>query len=72
MIDIIRFTSTSRRKHPGGIRGYNSRADRKRAITQLRRRGFNCFVLYRDTQAEFAVQYTVAEWVGEGRAYICR
>jgi len=54
----------------GRIRGYESRADRKRAIAMLRRQGYNYFVCYRDTQSEFALQYAKADWVKPGQAYI--
>lgn len=38
-------------------RGYARAADRERAIKQLRRRGFDHFVRYRDTAATFALCY---------------
>jgi len=36
-------------------RGYRTAADRKRAIAQLKRQGFDHFVEYRDTQAPVAL-----------------
>lgn len=36
-------------------RGYASRADRARAIAQLKRRGYDHFVEYRDTHAPVAL-----------------
>ena len=38
-------------------RGYLTRADRKRAISHLRRHGFDHFVEYRDTAAKYALCY---------------
>lgn len=38
-------------------RGYLTAADRKRAIAQLRRRGYNHFVPYMDIQSKFALCY---------------
>jgi hypothetical protein len=38
-------------------RGYNSYADRERAIKQLQKRGFDHFVRYKDTASEFALCY---------------
>ena len=51
-------------------RGYKTHADRKRALAQLFRRGFNYFVFYRDTQAQFALQFGNADWVKEGTYYL--
>lgn len=38
-------------------RGYLRASDRERAITMLRKHGYNYFVRYRDTAAPFAIQY---------------
>jgi hypothetical protein len=38
-------------------RGYLTSADRKRAIRQLKRRGFDHFVEYQDTAARYALCY---------------
>lgn len=44
-------------EYTGGTRGYNSPADRKRAIRMLQRRGWNHFTCYRDVQSRYALQY---------------
>ena len=44
---MVRITSITR--------GYRTAADRERAISQLRRRGFDHFVRYRDTQSAHAL-----------------
>lgn len=36
-------------------RGYNTPADRERAIRMLKRHGYNHFVRYKDTNAEVAL-----------------
>ena len=51
-------------------RGYDTRGDRNRAVAQLIRNGHNYFVFYRDTQADFALQYSVADWVKPGTHYL--
>ncbi len=51
-------------RRPHYVRGYNSRRARNIAITQLTRRGFNYFVCYKDTQSEYALMASWAEWVG--------
>jgi hypothetical protein len=38
-------------------RGYNTAADREQGIKDLRLAGWTHFTRYRDTQAEFAVQF---------------
>ena len=38
-------------------RGYTTAANRRRAVAQLRRRGYDHFCLYRDTAAPFALCY---------------
>ena len=38
-------------------RGYLTHADRKRAIAQLKRRGYDHFVEYMDTVAKYALCY---------------
>lgn len=38
-------------------RGYLTNADRKRAIRQLARRGYDSFVEYQDTAARYALCY---------------
>ena len=45
------------------VRGYETSADRKRAIAQLFKRGWTRFVCYRDTQAEFALMFSKPSWV---------
>lgn len=45
------------------VRGYTSHGNRKRAITMLRKHGFNYFVCFRDVNSEFALMYSTAEWV---------
>lgn len=52
------------------IRGYATYADRKKAVHQLARRGYNYFVPYKDTNAEFALQYGVANWVPAGQVHV--
>jgi len=52
-------------------RGYETPADRNRAIKQLVRRGFDYFVCYKDTAADYALQYGVKTWE-PGRVYVCR
>lgn len=57
-------------------RGYTSAANRTRAIAQLRKqkwtdgRSWNYFITYRDTRAEFALQYSIADWVKPGQVHI--
>lgn len=46
---MIRITSITR--------GYLTSADRKRAIAQLKRIGYDHFVEYRDTAAKYALCY---------------
>ncbi len=53
-------------------RGYGTAADRNRAIKALVKRGFNYFVCYRDTQAEFALLIGNADWVSAGGVYVNR
>lgn len=43
--------------HRGGVRGFNSEAERQEGIAELRAKGFNYFTCYKDTQAEYAVSY---------------
>ncbi len=50
-----------------GVRGYNSAANRKRAIKNLVRFGYNYFVCYRDTQSEFALTFSIANWVKDSK-----
>lgn len=38
-------------------RGYLTQGDRRRAIAQLKRHGYDHFVEYRDTNAQFALCY---------------
>lgn len=38
-------------------RGYATAADRERAVKQLKARGYDHFVRYRDTAAKFALCY---------------
>ena len=47
--------------------GFKTIAARKRAITLLRKRGFNYFVCYEDKKLRFALQFTKsnAKWVRE-------
>lgn len=52
-------------------RGYQTDADRERAIKQLQRRGFNHFVCYRDVASDYALAATWSEWA-VGRPYVCR
>jgi len=47
--------------HNQGYRGYETTADRERAITMLKRQGFNHFVCYCDSKAEVALSYAIAE-----------
>lgn len=52
-------------------RYYESHADRKRAISQLIRRGYNYFVCFADVQSPYALEYSVSEWVTEkGGVYV--
>lgn len=51
-------------------RGYSSLANRKRAIAALRKQGWNHFTCYKDTKAEFALQFGKAAWVEPGSVYI--
>lgn len=50
-------------RRPWGCRGYSTMADRSRAIAQLVKRGINYLVCYKDTQAPFALLYSVNDWV---------
>lgn len=52
--------------------GFDSREEREEGIRALTEAGWNHFVPYRDVQAEFALQYGRAEWVGPGQTYVCR
>lgn len=65
---IIRHTDTNR----SGNRGYDTTGDRNRAIAALRLRGYNHFVCYRDTRADFALQYGTAAWCQPGHIYVNR
>lgn len=56
----------------GGFRGYKTAGDRRRAMTMLRRRGWNYFVFYKDTNARFALDYGIADWVQKGSYYLNR
>ena len=49
------------------IRGYSNAGDRKRAIAQLRKRGFNYFVCFREKTSDHALQFSVCEWVTKER-----
>lgn len=60
MIQIIEETPS---KRPFGHRGYASAEEREEDMRALRARGINYFVCYRDTQAEFAIQYAISDWV---------
>jgi len=53
-------------------RGYKSRGDRQRAMTQLRKHGWNYFVFYKDTQAEFALQFSKVTWKTGNDYYLLR
>lgn len=44
------------------IRGYRTQGDRSRAIYQLRKRGWNYFVGFKDVQSDYALNYGQAEW----------
>lgn len=59
-------------KSSKAYRGYSDAGNRNRAIAQLRRRGFNYFVCYRDVQSPFALNFGVATWVAPGGVYINR
>lgn len=48
------------------IRGYKRPGYRRIALAQLRRRGYNYFVFFRDVQSEYALQYGKAAWVKPG------
>lgn len=52
------------------VRGYDSSANRKRAIAALARKGFNYFVCFRDVQSTYALLYSKADWVKPSRIYI--
>lgn len=58
-------------------RGYKTPADRKRAITALRKQGFNYFVCYleacpgaRAAEQTNALQFSTADWVKPGGFYV--
>lgn len=60
-------------------RAYRTHGDRRRAITQLRKHGWNYFVQYLEacprafeTGQRLAIQYSVANWVQPGGVYIDR
>jgi hypothetical protein len=55
---VIRITQITR--------GYLTHADRKRAIAQLKRAGFDHFVEYRDVNSKFALCY--GKYVDPGMA----
>lgn len=46
-----------------GMRGYKRASDRKRAVKQLHKRGYNYFVFYTDVRTPYALQYSHASWV---------
>ena len=58
------------------VREYASPHDRTRAIPQLRRRGYNYFVCYKEASGGYALMFATCEWVakelGERGAYIDR
>ena len=56
----------------GEFRGYKTVADRDRAIAQLKKHGYNYFVCYRDTRAEFALDYARVQWKKPGETYMSR
>lgn len=59
----------------GGVRGYNSPADRKRAIKAIFKTGkANHFTCFMDVQSRYALQYGASNWVMESnrvRADFC-
>ena len=59
---MIQIIAEENNKKLWGVRGYETYAERQADIENLRARGCNYFVCYRDTQAEYALQYTVCEW----------
>lgn len=52
------------------VRGYNRASDRKRAIRMLTKHGFNYFLVYRDTQSDYALWYSKAERLREGEVSV--
>lgn len=63
---MVRLTSAP------GFRGYTSRGNRNRAVTALRKRGFNYFVFFQDVRSAYALNFGVAAWVAPGTVYINR
>lgn len=61
MVKII-ATETDAHGRRNLWRGYTRASDRKRARTQLLKRGLNYFVFYRDVNAEFAMEATFVDW----------
>lgn len=53
----------SYRKVIFGHRGYNSPEERKADMQELLKRGVNYFVCYKDTQSNWALQYSICGWV---------
>lgn len=53
-----------------GYRGYDSAADRDRAIAMLRKEGNNYFVRYVDVKSRYALCFSWASWVGEGHIHV--
>jgi hypothetical protein len=59
------------------IRAYRTPADRRRAVGNLRRHGYNYFVCYREagelpinTGHRCALNYAKVDWLKHGRIYI--
>ena len=51
------------------VRIYASESDRRRAVQQLARHGYNYFVPFRDVQG-VALQYGTANWVPAGQVHV--
>lgn len=51
-------------------RGYNSSADRNRAIAMFRKLGYHYFTCYKDTQSDFALMFQVGTgtWIADAVA----
>jgi hypothetical protein len=60
---MIQIIEESYRKGIFGHRGYSSFNERDQDMVNLMCRGVNYFVCYKDTQADFALQYAISEWV---------
>jgi hypothetical protein len=57
-------------KLTANCRGYKTMGDRKRAVSQLAKKGYNSFVFYQDTNSSIALMYSKAVWIPKNRIVI--